>query len=221
MQYKKINFIIFTNWFIKSICIIGLTAIITLISLPILSQEDILNLLALFQPNKARTRTVENDLVATLEQAGIFQNFLHEIETASLTEKLEEEQFKTLLAFTDEAFDDLPVDIYDKFKQPENRKKVLRYHLIDGQVTREDLQRGKIVTVEGNIITVSSHNENNKFKVILCTGITCAFSYICPHDKSSDCDRLKYKNANAKFPSTLAENGVIIEIDRVLLPPDF
>ena len=193
MQNHKINFFIFTNWLIKSTCVIGLTGMSTLTSLPILSQENYL--INLFQPDtisQDKYRTVKNNLVATLEEEGNFENLVAEIEIAGLTEKLEEEQFTTLLAFRDEAFDALPDDIYDKFSQPENRKKVLQYHLIPGQVTQEDLDRGKIVTVEGNTIAVSSNNGNSKLN-----------------------------DANATFPSTPANNGVIIEIDQVLLPPDF
>ena len=101
------------------------------------------------------------------------------------------EQFITLLAFTDEAFDALPDDIYDKFT--ENRKKVLRYHLISRKVTQEDLDRGKIVTID----------EGNEIKIFPPNG------------------SVKLNNAKAKFPSMSAINGVIIEIDQVLLPPDF
>ena len=193
MENNKINLIIFTNWVIKSICLIGLTAIITIIALPILSQED--RLLALFQPDansQEKYRTVENNLVAKLKQAGKFENLVAEIEIAGLTKKLEEEQFITLLAFTDQAFDTLPDNIYDKFSQTENRKKVLRYHLIARKVTQEDLDRGKIVTVEGNEIQIFPPNAS-----------------------------VKLNDANAKFPSISAINGVIIEIDQVLLPPDF
>ena len=172
-------FTIFTNWFTKSIFIIGLTAIITLISLPILSQD--------------RYRTVENNLFATLKETGKFENLVAEIELAGLTEQLEKEQFTTLLAFRDEVFNALSDDIYDKFSQPENRKKVLRYHLITRQVTQEDLDRGKIVTAEGHTIAIFSHNGKNIDKV---------------------------NDANAKFPHMSAINGVIIEIDQVLLPPD-
>ena len=180
MQNYHIIFIIFTNWFIKSICIIGLTAIITLISLPILSQD--------------KYRTLENNIVATLEKEGNFYNLLAEIEIAELTEKLEKEQSMTLLAFSDEVFEGLPDDIYDKFKQ--NPKKVLQYHLIPTKVSQEDLKRGKIkiATDEGNIIECSSHNGNNIDKV---------------------------NDANAKFPYISAINGEIIEIDQVLFPPDF
>ena len=189
MQNYKINFLIFTNWFVKLICIIGLTVMSTLISLPILSQKN--DLMALFQPQK-KPREDTIDLIETLEAKGNFVNLVTEIEIAGLTEKLKEEKSTTLLAFTDEAFEALADNIYDIFSQPENRKKILQYHLISETVTREDLQNGTIVTIEGHAIAVSSSNGSTKFN-----------------------------NANAASRSTLATNGVIIEIDRVLFPPGF
>ena len=150
MQNYHIIFIIFTlftNWFIKSICIIGLTAIITLISLPIFSQNQ--------NQNQDQYRTVENNLVAALKETGEFDNLLAEMELAGLTEQLEKEQFTTLLAFRDDAFNSLSADIFDKFSQPENRIKVLKYHLIKQKVTQQDLRNGEIATAQGSMITFS------------------------------------------------------------------
>lgn len=189
MQNHKTNFLILPDWLIKSTCVIGFIGMSTLISLPILSQEN--DLINLFQPQK-KPREDTIDLIETLEAKGNFVNLVTEIEIAGLTEKLKEQKSTTLLAFTDEAFEDLADDIYDRFSQPENRQKILQYHLISEKVTPEDLQRGKIVTVEGNAIAVSSANGSTKFN-----------------------------NASAASRSTLATNGVIIEIDRVLFPPDF
>lgn len=187
MQNYHIIFIIFTvftDWFIKSIFIIGLTAIITLIGLPILSQDSY--------------RTVENNLVEILKKEEKFNNLVAEIRIAKLTDKLiEQEEFTTLLAFTDKAFEALPENILDKFN--ENPKKVLEYHLIPGKVTQEDLIRGKIVTIEGHTITVSSHNEKSTVNYT----------------------NAKYNHAKSKFPPMPAINGEIIEIDQVLFPPDF
>ena len=62
MQNHKINFFIFTNWLIKSSCVIALTGMSTLIGLPMFSQD--------------RYRTVENNLVATLKETGRFENLV-------------------------------------------------------------------------------------------------------------------------------------------------
>ena len=174
-------------WFINVILIS------TLISLPILSQgyPPIL----LFQPNldsKDNYRTNADNLFDSLQKNTKFNNLVAEIEAVQgLTQILEHDNF-TLLAPNDDAFEALPDDIYDKFSQPENRARVLRYHLIPGTVTQVDLDREKITTLEGEMIAFSNYDG----KILL-------------------------NNANPKFPSTVANNGVIIEIDRVLLPPDF
>ncbi|MGK7893078.1 MAG: fasciclin domain-containing protein [Xenococcus sp. (in: cyanobacteria)] len=190
MQNHKTNFLILPDWLIKSTFVIGLTGMSTLISLPILSQEN--DLISLFQPKKKPQEDTIN-LVETLEAKGNFVNLLTEIEIAGLTKQLKDKKSTTtLLAFTDEAFEALPDDIYDRFSQPENRRKILQYHLISETVTREDLQRGRIVTIEGNVIAVSSSNGSTKFN-----------------------------NTITASGSMRATNGVIIQIDQVLFPPDF
>ena len=189
MQNHKTNFLILPDWLIKSTCVICFTGMSTLISLPILSQEN--DLINLFQPQK-KPREDTIDLIETLEAKGNFVNLVTEIEIAGLTEKLKEEKYTILLAFTDAAFEKLADDIYDRFSQPENRKKILQYHLISEEVTQEDLQRGKIVTVEGDVIAISFSNGSTKFN-----------------------------NISVASRSTLATNGVIIEINQVLFPPGF
>ncbi len=138
-----------------------------------------------------RSRSKHNNLLYALKRNTNFETLVNAIEIAGLTQMLEYGNF-TLLAPNDNAFKALPDDIYDKFNQPENRPIVLRSHLIPGRVTQEDLNRGKISTIEGSIIVFSYHN-----------------------------GQIKLNDANVKSPSIIATNGVIIEIDKVLLPPDF
>ena len=126
-----------------------------------------------------------------LENVTESTNLAYEIEAAGLTEEFQQEGI-TVLAPTDEAFGALSDEAIDKFSIPENRLKVLQYHLIAGQVEEEDLERGTIITSGGQEISVS------------------------------DSDNLTFNNdARAINKPTIAKNGVIIEIDRVLLPPDF
>ena len=136
-------------------------------------------------------RNEKGNLVDGLKNNTNLKNLVNEVETASLTKKLQQGQF-TVLAPSDDAFNALPNEVFDKFSEPENRLKVLQYHVIPGKVTQENLKRGKITTLAGNAIAVSS-----------------------------DDNTLKLNNAQATFPPTVAKNGVIIEIDRVLLPPGF
>jgi len=136
-------------------------------------------------------RNGQGDLAASLASNTNLENLAAEIEAAGLTEQLKQSEF-TLLAPSDEAFNALSDEAYDKFSQPENRTKILQYHLIPGKVTQEDIDRGEITTVAGKKIAISQADST-----------------------------IKLNNATADFPSTVASNGVIIEIDEVLLPPDF
>ena len=177
----------------KLIGVVGSAGIITLISLPLLAQ--LYPPYALFQPYANPNypyRNEEGNVVDTLNQESNFVNLRAELEEAGLTETLKAEKFTTILAPTDAAFEALSDEIFTKFSQPDNRIKVLQYHLILGEVTKEDVDRGEIKTLEGNFIAISKNH-----------GVVTV------------------NDANAKHPSILASNGVIIEIDKVLLPPDF
>ena len=193
MKNSPSNFEIIIKLLKKSICLIGALGISTLISLPILSQGY--PLILLFQPELASKddyRTNTDNLFDSLQKTPNFNTLVDEIKAVQgLTQILERDNF-TLLAPNDDAFEALPDDIYDKFSQPENRVMVLRYHLIPGTVSHEDLERGEITTFEGEKIMFHNHNGKSLLN-----------------------------NAHAKFPSTVANNGVIIEIDRVLFPPNF
>ena len=176
-----------------SFAIASTTGISILIGLPVLSQSNYPPMVffqPLAYPNYPQ-RNERGDLVASLANNTDLDNLLAEIEAAGLTEQLKQQQF-TVLAPTDEAFNALPDEIFDKFSEPENHLKVLQYQLIPGEVTPEDLERGEITTLAGEAIAISQANNT-----------------------------LKLNDATAEFPSIVAKNGVVIKIDRVLLPPDF
>lgn len=172
---------------------IGLTGIAILLNSPSFSQTY--PPMALFQPIATYSypyRNEKTNLADSLANNPNYQNLADELKVAGLTITLEQKQYTTLLAPSDAAFEALPDDVFDKFSQPENRKKVLQYHLIPGKVTEADIKKGEIKTLAGKTIAISSK-----------TGT------------------VKLNDANPTFPPTFVSNGVIIEIDRVLLPPDF
>ena len=193
MSNQKIKLPMLDRFIKKSIGIVGiavLAGVNTLISLPMLAQLS--SPYALFQPPAhPNYRHERGNIVDILNEESNFVNLVAELEEAGLAETLKEEKF-TILAPTDAAFEALPDNVFAKFSKPENRIKVLQYHLISGEVTPEEVDRGEIKTVAGNSIAIA-----NKDSVVILN------------------------DANAKHPSTLASNGVIIEIDKVLLPPDF
>ena len=195
---NNINNASINQWLRKSLTAIGAVGISTLISLPVVSQsQSYYPPMAFFQPlaypNYPQKRGTEaDDVLNNLEKNTNLQNLIAEIEAAGLTEEFQQQNI-TVLAPTDEAFNALPDEVVDKLIVPENRLKVLQYHLIAGQVSEEDLTRGKIKTIGGKEIAVLDSNNNLTFN----------------------------NNVKAINVPTVAKNGVIIEIDRVLLPPDF
>jgi len=101
----------------------------------------------------------------------------------------------TILAPTNEAFAALPPGMWEKLLRPENREllvKILRYHIIPGEVTESNLEAGEIKTLDGTIIKISP---------------------------GSSATQVILNEATAKDVPMIAKNGVIVKIDRVLLPP--
>jgi uncharacterized surface protein with fasciclin (FAS1) repeats len=174
--------------------IVGLSGVVTIFTLPLLAQ--LYPPYYLFQPYAKPNypyRDNKENLVNTIEKQNNLQNLADAIEQAGLTDTLKQEQFFTVLAPTDDAFNALPEETLDKLYEPENLKQVLQYHLIPGEMSQKQIESGApLPTVQGNTITIS--NDNGNFKL---------------------------NDATPKHPSTKATNGVIIEIDRVLLPPGF
>lgn len=101
----------------------------------------------------------------------------------------------TFLAPTDKAFQALPSDIRAKLFQPENLSKLLRYHIIAQTIQEEDIKNREVETISGDAVTITGFPVGNKFGV-------------------------KLNEAIARDPLP-ASNGVIVPIDRVLLPPGF
>jgi len=190
-----INFSISNNQIKKSLSLLGIAGIGVAVALPVLAQAYYPPMV-FFQPIANPNypyRSEKGNLADSLENNDNFKNLAKEIELAGLAETLKKEnQTLTLIAPSDEAFEALPQEVFNKYNQPKNRLKVLQYHLIPKEVTEEDLQRGEVTTLAGETIAISSANN------------TLALNGIQP-----------------KLLPTVASNGVAIEIDRVLLPPGF
>ncbi|MBR8836426.1 MAG: fasciclin domain-containing protein [Stigonema ocellatum SAG 48.90 = DSM 106950] len=195
MRKQNLNPLMTNHWFKKLAFLVGMTVFATLSSFPVLAK--IYPRYALFQPSAYSSspyRTSDKNIADVLTQDKKYTNLVYELKQAGLLEKLKQpgQQF-TIFAPTDSAFNALPKDTFKQFSQPENRIKVLQYHLVAGKVSRETLNQGAVTTLEGHQVKIS---ENSEGTVLL-------------------------NDADGKYPSTLAKNGVIIEINKVLLPPGF
>ncbi|WP_026098396.1 fasciclin domain-containing protein [Kamptonema formosum] len=118
------------------------------------------------------------------------------LQVAGLTDTLAGKGNFTILAPTDRAFEALPPGAVEELLKPQNKEKLLKilnYHVIAGKVSESDFQKGEVKTVEGNSVKITVDQPGNQ---------------------------IKFNQATLNPPSIPATNGVIIVIDKVLIPPD-
>jgi uncharacterized surface protein with fasciclin (FAS1) repeats len=133
------------------------------------------------------------NLIAVAESNGSFTTLVKALKAAGLTETLQGSQPFTIFAPTDEAFAKLPQDALQDLLKPENKEvlvKVLTYHVVKGKVLAKDLKSGDLKSLQGDPIAV---------KV--------------------DQDGVTVNNVKVTKPDIQASNGVIHQIDEIILPP--
>jgi uncharacterized surface protein with fasciclin (FAS1) repeats len=131
------------------------------------------------------------DIVETASNTSSFKTFLNAAKTAGLTETLKQGGPYTLFLPTNSAFDKLPPETRDALlKDKAKLAHVLAYHVIPGKIMVADVKPGKVQTMEGAPLTLKSDNG----KVTL------------------------NEEANITQSDIQADNGVIHEIDTVVLP---
>lgn len=129
------------------------------------------------------------DIVETAASAGQFSTLAAALEKAGLTETLKGQGPFTVFAPTDEAFAKVPKAQLDALlADREKLAAVLTYHVVPGSVMAKDVKPGKVRTVQGSELTVSTT------------------------------DGVKVDAANVVKTDILADNGVIHVIDSVVLP---
>lgn len=145
-------------------------------------------------PNIYQSEEEEVNLTSILKDKK-FATLYSNLQQAELLKTVETEKFVTILAPSEQAFAALSPDVKQKLSQPENLKKVLQYHLVMGKIDKKDIQRRAVATLlEQNSVQITGVPlENNQVGV-------------------------KLNQAKASEPLS-ATNGVIIPIDRVLIPP--
>jgi len=131
------------------------------------------------------------NLLQTASEAGSFKTLLSAIEKAGISAELENTEGSfTLLAPTDEAFSKLPKEqLNELLEDLPKLRRVLSYHVLDGDVRFEDLTEiFEAPTLEGSIIAVD-------------------------HEGG-----IKVNDVPVTKADILADNGVIHAIDGVLMP---
>ena len=137
----------------------------------------------------------EVDLAMLLEQEP-YSNFNSRLEEADLLDTLDNQDQLTVLVPSEEAFTALSPEMQEKLAEPENMKKLMQYHMVEGQISKSDFQNGSVPTLlEGNSVQIASVPvEDDKVSV-------------------------KFNEANASEPLA-ASDGMVIPIDQVLIPPE-
>lgn len=138
-----------------------------------------------------RNNTLTNmSILDIAERSKNLSILLTAIKIADLEDMLDAQDPFTLFAPTNAAFEKLPKETLAKLLSDKQQLiTLLKYHLVSGALTTEDFQNGAIRTLEGQMIDVVK-NKNG----------------------------IKINNANI-VASIMATNGMIHQIDAVLIPP--
>jgi len=129
------------------------------------------------------------DIVDTAVAAGSFKTLATALTAAGLVDTLKGKGPFTVFAPTDEAFAKVPkADLDALLKDKTKLTAVLTYHVVPGKVMAADVKAGKVKTVQGSELTVTTMGG------------------------------VKVDNANVVKTDIVADNGVIHVIDSVVMP---
>jgi uncharacterized surface protein with fasciclin (FAS1) repeats len=129
------------------------------------------------------------DIVDTAVVAGSFKTLATALTAAGLVDTLKGKGPFTVFAPTDEAFAKVPkADLDALLKDKAKLTAVLTYHVVAGKVMAADVKAGKVKTVQGSELTVTTMGG------------------------------VKVDNANVIKTDIVADNGVIHVIDSVVMP---
>ncbi|WP_414561692.1 MULTISPECIES: fasciclin domain-containing protein [unclassified Anabaena] len=141
------------------------------------------------------TQTAQ-DIVSLAAASESFTSLTALLQAAGLTTILQQPGPYTVFAPTDEAFAALPAGTLEELQQPENRElliKILRYHVVPGELTANQLSAGELKTFEEVPVNIQIDSATNQIAV---------------------------NEANVIQPNVQASNGVIHVINEVLIPPN-
>ena len=152
---------------------------------------------SLFQPSAVldSPKRSGGNIAETLAREPEFSSLISAFNFAAATAIIEEGGGNlTVFAPTNTAFQKNSA-AYNKLLLPQNKDKlirVLKYHIVRGEITPEKVDGGEVETVEGSLVKIKASSE----------GVIIG-------------DRAK-----GIQPSIETNNGVIVRIDNLLLPPN-
>ena len=133
------------------------------------------------------------NLIVLANTNGSFKTLIKALTAAGLIDTLQGEGPFTIFAPTDAAFAELPQDAVRDLLKPENKEillKVLTYHVVSGKVLSSDLKSGELKSLQGDPISI---------KV--------------------DTNGVQVNDAKVTKADIQGSNGVIHQIDTLILPP--
>lgn len=137
----------------------------------------------------ALTAVQAKDIVDTAVAAGSFTTLATALKAAGLVDTLKGKGPFTVFAPTDAAFAKVPkADLDALLKDKAKLTSVLTYHVVPGKVMAADVKAGKVKTVQGSDITVTTDGG------------------------------VMVDNAKVTATDIVADNGVIHIIDSVIMP---
>ena len=101
----------------------------------------------------------KKNIVETAVEAGNFTTLATALQAAGLVDTLKGKGPFTVFAPTDAAFAKLPAGTLEKLLTPEKKAvlaQILKYHVVGSRVMAKDVTSGKVMTVEGTEIMVST-----------------------------------------------------------------
>jgi uncharacterized surface protein with fasciclin (FAS1) repeats len=130
------------------------------------------------------------NIVDTVNIAGNFSTFAAGIKAAGLTDKLAGKGPFTVFVPTEEAFKKLPAGALDALlKDSAKLKAVLNYHIIVGHVMAREMKSGDVMTLQGSALTAAVSGSD-----------------------------VQVNGAHVRRADMVATNGIIHEIDAVIMP---
>ncbi len=130
------------------------------------------------------------DIVETASTSGTFKTFLAVAKTAGITDTLKNSGPYTVFAPSDSAFHKLPPEtVKEILKDKEKATEVLTHLVVPGKITVSDVKPGKVRTIQGDMLTLTSDN-----------------------------GKVTVDDANVIQSDLMADNGIIHEIDAVVIP---
>jgi uncharacterized surface protein with fasciclin (FAS1) repeats len=147
-------------------------------------------------PDATTNTTSGNNLAEVVAGNPSLSTLKNLLDETDLKDKLDKEVPYTVFAPSDQAFAAIPEATREKLLQPKNRetlKQVISYHVVPGNLTANQLQAGKVQTLDNNPVNIQVDKTANQVKV---------------------------NDAKVIQPDIKASNGVVHVVDKVILPPN-